>query len=244
MSRVNISKVSSILSEIFKITNPDDGHGLEHALAVHQHALKAIKSHPEHLEGKVLLSIELASLLHDVGDHKFVRDVKEGYWEEYFFLKYFKLDTIDSMNEIYELVMTMINLVSCSRSGDLYNGNETWLYIPRYCDRLESIGEIGVQRTLIYSKYTNRPMYDDTTKMVFNLKELKEVATNDRYQKYISTGKPVYSNTTIDHFYDKILHINIPQWMENKYLIETAKLRQSFVIGWLLGFWVSNTFKI
>jgi uncharacterized protein len=235
MSRVNLTIAVDILENIFVITKPDGGHGISHALIVHNHAINSIKEHPEMISEDEALSIELAALLHDVGDGKFVDNVEHGYWEGYFFDRYF----LEGRNVgIFDRTMSMISIVSCSKFGDLYVGGKTLMYIVRYSDRLESIGVEGLNRTLIYSDYKQRPMYDENTKRATTLDELGKIAGLDRYRKYVkSGGKYTEYNTTIDHLYDKPLHINIPSWMENPYLEREFMSRRSFLAEWILKFW-------
>jgi uncharacterized protein len=237
MTRVNLTIAKQILEDIFTTTKPDDGHGMLHALIVHSHAINAIREHPEKISEDEALSIELAALLHDVGDVKFVDNVEHGHWERYFFDRYF---VVGRTHEIFYMVMYMISIVSCSKFGDQYVGGKTWNYIPRYSDRLESIGVTGLQRAIIYSNHKGRSMYDENTNRATTLDELHEIAGRDRYEKYVeSGGKPTTSDTTINHLYDKPLHINIPYWMKNTYLERKFTSRRSFLEEWILAFWSS-----
>src|SRR5204863_4319085 len=92
------------------------------------------------LKAKEYYCIILAALLHDADDRKFFGD--SNYKNARYLLR--KIPEGD-----VELVVHMIDLVSTSK-----NGNSTpvassgWLLIPRYCDRLEAVGKIGIERCL------------------------------------------------------------------------------------------------
>lgn len=227
-----------ILKDIFSRTNHDDGHGLEHALIVHNHSIQAcfhttLSRHQRHM-------VEVASLIHDIGDHKFIKRDKIGVYEREFLDRYFGPGDDDTKHQI----LFMIDAVSCSKWGDQlleYKGEQLpWMHIPRYCDRLEAMGEVGLERAIIYSKLKGRPLYSERTKRCYNLDELERVAPKSRYVKYVeSGGKPVEDNTTIDHLYDKVIHLNVPSWMDNEYIISECKSRISYIKGWIIGAWTS-----
>ena len=77
--------------------------------------------------------------------------------------------------------------------------------LPRYADRLEAIGEVGIERCYIYTIYVNRPLYLETTPRATTREELNHIVTTDRYKDYLD--KKVAENTLISHIYDKVLHI-------------------------------------
>lgn len=232
-----LDKAIPLLNNIFDKTKPDIGHDLNHAIIVHRHGINAIESCGDKLSDEIRLSIELACLTHDLDDEKVVgkQEVELKYAKDF-------LDHYPDLNSgIKTLIISMIKLVSCSKNGDvLDNSNPTWMYIPRYCDRLEAIGDVGVERCLSFSKDRNRPLYNENTKIPKTLEELDNIATKNRYTEYC-TGKRK-SETTLDHFYDKILHVGVPNWMCNTYLENEARKRQIYVKGWIMG--VSYNIKI
>jgi len=238
MTEIDICKSTRILKEIFEITKPDEGHGIEHAFKVQEHSLKALNCSKEDITDRIRLLVQLSSLLHDVEDHKFVKVEDKGKWVKYFFDEYFDGHY---RSQDLELVMEIIDSVSCSKYGDTRTRDEKWFYITRYSDRLEATGEIGIKRAKIYSERIQRPLFCPETVVVNNRKELHDKINRDRYIEYIGNGgKTSYSETMIDHLYDKVMHIEVPEWMDNEYLIKESEVRKSYVEGWIIGFWQIN----
>lgn len=120
------------------------GHGLDHFLAVADHARKALLH--ENLDKKIKLQIELAALLHDADESK-IFPLNKNNENAHRILD--KIIDFDNKNEFINNVISLINLVSCSKNGD-DDVPQPWMAIPRDCDRLEAIGEIGIKRCLEY----------------------------------------------------------------------------------------------
>lgn len=245
-----IAKASiPILKDIFERTQPDDGHGLEHALTVLNHGKEALKVVRMNMGKKRAREILIACLIHDVGDSKFSKE-PVGYWERYCLRKLFEeTSVLDYIKEhkgydysiMVDNVLQMINLVSCSKWGDKRDGHlPSYWYIPRYADRLEAVGPIGVERAVIYAQRLKRPLHNDSTPRAYSQKGLNDIATPLRYEEY-TTGKRK-SLTTLDHFYDKCLHIDVPEWMDNSYLSEQMERRKIYMIGWIIGYWLGVEF--
>ncbi len=54
----------------------------------------------------------------------------------------------------------MIDLVSFSKNGNQINANDPiYFYFPRYADRVEALGLIGIYRTYQYSERLSNPFY-------------------------------------------------------------------------------------
>lgn len=236
-----ITTGTPILKDIFSKTHPDDGHGLEHALTVMKHGKKALKCWETRLSYDMITDVLIACLIHDVGDSKFSKE-PPGTWECYFLMNLWKKTEFLGVYEEYvkhrDNILLMVDLVSCSKWGDRQKeGLSPEYYIPRYADRLEATGPIGVQRATIYAKSLGRSLYDAKTPRVYSIEEIDRVATPERYQKYCN-GE-LKSATTIDHFYDKCLHIKIPKWFTNTYLSGQMLIRRSYLMGWIIGHWVA-----
>jgi len=216
-----LSRARILLKNLLENSNIDNGHGIDHADAVLAHTINALKE--EDLDNDTKLCIQLAALLHDADDRKFF---PRNYNNENSktILKQIGLDQAN-----IKLVLKMINLVSCSKNGN--NSVEPeWLLIPRAADRLEAMGQIGIKRAHDYNIHTDRPLFLDSTPRATNVKELMEIANPERFQKYKGT-----SNSMIDHFYDKLLHINVLN-IKNKYLNEIAEKRHLELIEYCLNF--------
>jgi hypothetical protein len=109
--------------------------------------------------------------------------------------------------ETIDKVIQMIRLVSFSKNpegSEPSNLSELYLY-PRYADRLEAVGLPGVVRAYEYNMTTKRPLTTASTPMPRNKEEL-ELVIKGRDALYIKKGG--HSDSFIDHFYDKLLHID------------------------------------
>lgn len=207
----------------------DPSHSIEHFNCVMNHAKKAV----EHLDidDSIKDAIIVAAYLHDVDDMKLVvnKCTTHDSWTEYV------LDKAKIPNR--DMIIKMIDLVSCSKNGDNRDDDlPMYYYIPRYCDRLEAIGQKGIERCIQFGSHANRPMYDSDTKRVYNKEELYEVATQERYQLY--TKGLIKNTTTIDHFYDKILHIKLPEWMDNDYLKMMFENESNYIEDYIINYWI------
>lgn len=210
------------------------GHGIDHMIAVMEHAKKAVTY--EQLSESIKEQIILAALLHDADDTKIfpnsigyqnARSLLSSYVEE--------VTHIKDPGSFIDDVIKLIDLVSCSKNGDsepLYK----WMAIPRDCDRLEAIGEIGIQRCDEYSTVVGAPDYVLETIKVNNEEELWMVATSERFKNYKK------SISKIDHYYDKLLHIGKPECLksQNTYILKEAARRNRVMIDYVLNFWLNH----
>ncbi|MGB0915289.1 MAG: HD domain-containing protein, partial [Crocinitomicaceae bacterium] len=130
---------------------------------------------------------ELGALLHDIADHKFVKDHEN--------------ETVKRINEILrefpEINETTINKVlhivlNCSFKGGIGENKMQSLEgkIVQDADRLDAIGAIGIARTFAYGGNKNQSMYDP---------ELKS-EMHDSFEEYAKA-----KTSTINHFYEKLL---------------------------------------
>ena len=112
----------------------------------------------------LVLTLKLAALLHEADDHKYFKNSKNAsnILEEV-------IPADDSKAKILSDVEEMISYVSASVNGNtvpsIALSNPTFLW-PRFCDRLEAIGGIGVVgavRCYQYNRETTTPLMLDTT---------------------------------------------------------------------------------
>ena len=202
MYKNSYSKIILALQELFDDHSIDKGHGVDHARKVFCHAENSLLFSKEPRNKIHRHAIKCASLLHDADDKKFFPDSKD-----YQNAREIMQSIFPREKELETLTIKMIDLVSCSDNGnssEKIKETEKWMLIPRLCDRLEAIGDIGILRTWIYSKHKKRPMFLPHTFRVTTEKELYEVATPERFETYLSTKE---SESMIDHFYDKLFHI-------------------------------------
>ena len=159
----------------------DPGHDWTHVNRVRNMAVYLGKK-----EKANLFIVELASILHDVADHKFYGgDDKIGSKTAGQWLNKLKID-----KEIIEHVCYIINEVSFKGAGVKYSMKTIEGKVVQDADKLDAIGAIGVARTFSYGGHFNVPMYVPSKKPVFH-------TSFAQYKKN--------SESTINHFYEKLL---------------------------------------
>jgi uncharacterized protein len=144
------------LDDILKINNVCLSHGIQHAISVMSNAKNCMIANKIIINDKTIelsheeyKAILLAALLHDADDKKFFPSNKN-----YENLRYILEGENDNL---INLVVTMVDLVSSSKNGDRipdFIKDKLWMLIPRYADRLEAIGMIGIERCYKYGKTT------------------------------------------------------------------------------------------
>ena len=133
----------------------------------------------------------------------------------------------------------MIKYVSSSKNRNEISAEcqqYPWLLIPRYCDRIEAIGTIGLERTYRYTKTINRKLFDENTKRYTTKGDLFNDELINRYETYKGD-----SITMIDHMYDKLLHI-CKDKVGNKYIDQIIEERNEIMVEFCLAFG-RNKFK-
>jgi isopenicillin N synthase-like dioxygenase/HD superfamily phosphodiesterase len=197
-------------------------HGWSHVQAVYHHACEAVICHkPQPLISRIAMEIQCAALLHDVDDHKYfpAHEDHENAREI--------LERARVPRKSVEPILYMISLVSCSENGNHVpseikeSGNYYWL-IPRWSDRLEAVGKVGVVRCFQYNHERQRPLSSPRSPRAQSREELWELATPQRFESYQETGD---SDDMISHYYDKLLHIACPpkELVRNAYLERMAE---------------------
>ena len=216
-----INSLESILTK----KNVCISHGVGHAIIVMNNARNALSSEKYNLSELDYKSVLLAALLHDADDRKFFPDNK-NYENVREILK-------NESDQFISQVITMVDLVSSSKNGDSipsYVADNMWMLIPRYADRLEAIGLVGVERVYQYAKTVNNPLYVESTPKPKSEEEIWEIATEDRYRSYSGS-----SASMIDHFYDKLLRASFFP-IKNNFLNIESKIRRKPMIDFLLFF--------
>jgi uncharacterized protein len=110
--------------------------------------------------------------------------------------------------ESIDAAIQMIELVSFSKNGEKESALVNPLYYyPRHADRLEATGFIGIIRCYQYATTAKNPLYCQTTPVVHSRSDIEEVIKGRDVKYMISGGS---SDSFIDHFYDKLLHVKCP----------------------------------
>jgi uncharacterized protein len=217
------------LKDILSKANIDNGHGIDHARIVLYHAEEALKY--EKVTESQELAIKLAALLHDADDHKFFKNSNNV---DIILDIVLNSNTVEN-NSIKDMVRSMISLVSCSKNRNM-RVKPDWLLIPRWADRLEATGIIGIQRAIIYNEYNNRPIIVEDTPIATTIEELNNIATSKRFENYNGI-----SSSLLDHMYDKVLHLSVTTG--NKYIDDNFKIRHEDVEIFCLEFSKNKNFQ-
>ena len=223
-----------VLGRIFEEKKVSDCHGIEHAKKVMCHAFLALEEYGNSITDINIKCVLLAALLHDADDTKFFPNNKN--------YDNLRLVIINEDNTIIDNVIYMVSIVSSSKNGDnipdFVKGKE-WMLIPRYADRIEAIGIIGIERCFTYNKNVAKlPLYVDDTPRPITEKEIWKHATIERYNLYSSKDSSKNSSknkSMIDHYYDKLLRLSIFP-INNKYFKKECDERRKILIDFLIMF--------
>lgn len=158
-------------------------HGLSHVLAVLRHANCAISCHRPKLSLEMGQNIKMATLLHDVDDHKYFPDHQNHQNAR------FILDEANVSEESTCIVLYMIDLVSCSANGNHVPANilqkeDYHLLIPRWSDRLEAVSSTGVVRSYQYNQEHGQPLWGPHSPTARTVAQVWEFATPERFEQY------------------------------------------------------------
>ncbi|KAL7468906.1 hypothetical protein ACHAXS_009150 [Conticribra weissflogii] len=259
-----------------------ESHGLKHVMAVHGHAVRAIDSHREALSkgsssappicDMTAMEIEVAAILHDVDDRKYFPrgDVfddrancfsssssSSGQPQPNLPNALHITKSAEIPEDSIRTILKMISWVGCSENGnsippEIEVTKKYHYLIPRWSDRLEAVGPIGVVRCYQYNREIGAPLWKDDdlydSPRPSCEEEVWEFATPERFEGYLTgekSKKGVSPNkkqkrgsgneniaknegvesSMISHYYDKLLHVARPppEIVRNDYLESIAK---------------------
>eukprot|EP00978_Attheya_sp_CCMP212_P011825 scaffold29367_cov53-Attheya_sp.AAC.1 len=217
-----------------------ESHGLAHILAVLNHANKAIECHEPPLSPELAMQIRVAALLHDTDDHKYFP--KHEHHENARMI----MEKAEVLTESILPILEMIDLVSCSQNGNsvpasILEKEEYYRLIPRWSDRLEAVGAIGVVRCYQYNQELGRPLSSPSSPRAHTADQVWEFATPERFEAYQERGGT--SDDMISHYYDKLLHVACPpiDLVRNAYLEDKAKESSKELVELCLRFGKTGT---
>jgi len=159
--------------------------------------------------------IDLAILLHDIGDRKVIKKEEDDYSIAKNYLRRQKVS-----EEVVQQVMFIIKNMSFSKSLNKKR-EETSIefYIVQDADRLDAIGAIGIARAFAYGGSKSRPLYDPT-------KKAQKINTTKNYKKL--------NSSTLHHFDEKLLLLK--DLMNTKTAKQIARDRHNFMKSYLRQF--------
>jgi hypothetical protein len=215
---------STLLDYVAKIMpNVGSHHGVEHAAAVADAVRNAGGS-----------DIEIAAaVLHDVDDRKFFPQNPDRQGDSNFANARAILSTIPSLAEHADEIVAIVADVSTYR-GDS-NRPVSEANLVRQCDQLEAIGLIGIRRCYAFKLHRGdaEPMHHDGTPRCYAAEDALALATPERLATYKRVG---WSTSFIDHFYDKLLHIDLVS-SANPWIARMAADRQALLANFVAGYW-------
>jgi len=98
-------------------------------------------------------------------------------------------------------------------------------------DRSEAIGIEGLYRSYIYNKNRHFDiLFDSDTPRPKNVEELYKCAEG-RDLEYMKSGN---SKTVVDHFFDKLVHISLPGYVQNSYLIDLYRAKHEEMVHFII----------
>lgn len=186
-----IKKTESFVKETFH--QEGTGHDWWHIHRVRNLAKRIARE-----EGADIFVVELAALLHDIGDYKFFQgDEEAGPTLVRKWLSSLKISPtlIDKIVEITSRISFMHTLPNQGKEGGKKNSIQTLtkeLMAVTDADRLDAIGAIGIARTFTYGGFFNRPIYDPAIKP-------NKTITKEEYK---NSEAP-----SVNHFYEKLLKL-------------------------------------
>lgn len=187
----------------------DSGHDWFHIVRVNTLAKKIAKK-----EKADMFVVELAALLHDVADAKYVGgDETLGPQR----IKEF-LESLNLEEETTKKVIYIVEHISFRKEQPITKTKE--LMVVQDADRLDALGAIGIGRVFSISGKRDTPMYDPEIPAASNL-------TREEYKKG--------SKTTINHFYEKLLLLK--DLMNTETARKIAEKRHKFMEKYLDQFY-------
>lgn len=195
--------------------NVAESHGFGHAIRVLEHVHQAL-SFATGIGAARKQAVRLAALLHDADDRKVFPDKKEVKNAQQI------MENAGAEWVVIRDAMRMIELVSCSANGNSVPDDavkEPELLWPRWADRLEATGEIGIIRCWQFNCEVGAPLMLADTPRPKSEEEVWAFATHERFDRYQAFG---ISNSMLDHYYDKLLRVACPPLhvVQNSYLEE------------------------
>ncbi|CAL9135601.1 unnamed protein product [Musa acuminata var. zebrina] len=195
----------------------DASHDAAHAFRVRGLALSLAKE--EALSGPSLEIVELAALLHDIGDYKYAKDLTEDTTTVEKFLEEEGLEERKT-EKILAIIrhMGFKNEVASTSSPD----SSLEFCIVQDADRLDAIGAIGIARCFTYGGSKNHILYDPEIPP-------RQGLTKEKYM--MKDGK----QTSVNHFHEKLFKLK--DLMKTKAGKNRAEKRHKFMEDFLAEFY-------
>ena len=193
-----------------KMLSETTGHDWWHVYRVKEMAL-----YISSIEGGDKFIIEMASLMHDMGDHKFHNGIDKTRETALYWLDQFS-DIPKSEKEYIASICENISFKGAhvDTSIDTIEGK-----ITQDADRLDALGAIGISRAFAYGGKNNRCLHNPNIKPTLH----------SDFASYRNS-----KSTTINHFYEKLLLLK--DRMQTPTAREIAEKRTKYIEEFLKNF--------
>ncbi|XP_021677599.2 uncharacterized protein LOC110662796 isoform X2 [Hevea brasiliensis] len=167
----------------------DASHDASHVSRVRDLALslareEGLSSNPDSME-----IVELAALLHDIGDYKYLRDPSEEQIVE----KFLEEEGVDEIKKMKILAIIKGMGFKEELAGHTTDGFSPEFGVVQDADRLDAIGAVGIARCFTFGGSRNRVLHDPTILPRSDL-------SKEQYMKK-------EEQTTVNHFHEKLLKL-------------------------------------
>ncbi|KAI7756727.1 hypothetical protein M8C21_009380 [Ambrosia artemisiifolia] len=196
----------------------DASHDAAHAFRVRDLALslaheEGLSSSPMSLE-----IVELAALLHDIGDYKYLKNPSEEKIVEDFLEK----EGVD-MDKSSQILAIIKNMGFKEEINGVTNGSHTPEFgVVQDADRLDAIGAIGIARCFTFGGSRSRVLHDP------NIQPRSDLSKD----QYMNKDE----QTTVNHFHEKLLKLK--DLMKTKAGKARAEKRHKFMEEFLEEFYL------
>lgn len=197
--------------------NNDASHDAAHVFRVRDLALSLAHQHGLSHSPDSIQIVELAALLHDIGDYKYVRDPSEEKIVEEF------LNAEGVEESMKEKILGIINGMGFKEevAGNAESKYSLEFGIVQDADRLDAIGAIGIARCFTFGGSRNHVLHDPDIKPRMDLSK-EQYTQKDR-------------QTTLNHFHEKLLKLK--DLMKTQAGRQRAEKRHKFMKDFLEEFY-------
>ncbi|KAM5566399.1 hypothetical protein ABKV19_014868 [Rosa sericea] len=161
--------------------------------------------------------VELAALLHDIGDYKYLRDPSEDKLVEHFLI-----DSGIEESKKTKIIKIINGMGFKDELAGLTNSDLPLEFgVVQDADRLDAIGAIGIARCFTFGGSRNRVLHDP------NIQPRSDLSK----EKYMKKEE----QTTVNHFHEKLLKLK--DLMKTKAGRKRAEKRHKFMEEFLVEFY-------
>jgi len=199
-----------VKNELFKESTGHDWY--------HTDRVRNLAKRIAHEEKADIFIVEVAALLHDIGDYKLYNgDEKVARHIISKWLSRFQISD-QTTNLIIDIIENLSFAKSLNKLEVEINNISLEAKIVSDADRLDALGAVGIARTFAFGGSFKRVIYDPKIKPRENL-------TSEEYKKNSDS-------TTINHFYEKLLKLKDKMYTEvgKKIAIERHSYMEQFLI--------------